>query len=191
MVIVMVYLMRLFSPRTWKNSPERERETDLDRIDVYCICRNLVEFERIKEGDLIFSFTMFVTPDILNWSTSLSPRRANLELQNTLQSDHIIYPSITQWLWVQTTFTPNWHVMEPWWPKSMTGPKQASVKKCVHTMGCGDVQRNVGIQRNMGIQRAGRRINGGRHAYSHVSSLPLLSVYKGCPHKGTNPQEKV
>ena len=45
MMMVVVYLMRLFSPRTWKNSPERERDTDL-----------------------IFSFTMFVTPDIFNWT---------------------------------------------------------------------------------------------------------------------------
>ena len=45
-VVVVMYLMRLFSPRTWKNSPDRERDTDL-----------------------IFSLTMFVTPDIFNWTT--------------------------------------------------------------------------------------------------------------------------
>ena len=42
-VVLLAHLMRLFSPRTWKNSPDRERDTDL-----------------------IFSFTMFVTPDIFN-----------------------------------------------------------------------------------------------------------------------------
>ena len=45
-LVLVVYLMRLFSPRTWKNSPDKERDTDL-----------------------IFSFTMFVTPDIFNWTT--------------------------------------------------------------------------------------------------------------------------
>ena len=45
-VELVAHLMRLFSPRTWKNSPDKERDTDL-----------------------IFSFTMFVTPDIFNWTT--------------------------------------------------------------------------------------------------------------------------
>ena len=47
-MVVAVHLMRLFSPRTWKNSPESERDTDL-----------------------IFSFTMSVTPDIRECSLTM------------------------------------------------------------------------------------------------------------------------